>query len=132
MPNKYPNKKGWDVPKQKHKVKNWREYNAALKRRGDITVWLSEDAISKWYEKNRVYDGTGTPQYYTDFAIMTCHEIRQVYKLPLRQTEGFINSLFSLMNIALSCPSFRGCLQLGLNDLNNRSKLAKVLFRHKQ
>ncbi|WP_423063566.1 hypothetical protein [Candidiatus Paracoxiella cheracis] len=27
MPNKYPNKKGWTIPKQKYKVSHWREYN---------------------------------------------------------------------------------------------------------
>ena len=80
-PNKYPNKKGWNVPKQKHKVTNWSEYNAALKRRGDITVWLSDNAITQWYEEDRVYDGSGTPPLFTDFAIITCHEIRQVYRV---------------------------------------------------
>jgi len=39
MPNKYPEKKGWDVPKQQYKVTNWPEYNAALCRRGEIDVW---------------------------------------------------------------------------------------------
>lgn len=128
MPNKYPNKKGWDVPKQKHKVTNWTEYNAALKRRGDITVWLSEGAIAKWYEKDRVYDGTGTPQLFTDFAIITCHEIRQVYRLPLRQSEGFINSLFSLMNIPLRCPNF-STLSKRLSVLNIRSPRYKKTDR---
>lgn len=117
MPNKYPNKKGWKVPKQKHKVTNWSEYNAALKRRGDITVWLSDDAIAQWYEKDRVYNGSGTPLLYTDFAIITCHEIRQVYRLPLRQTEGFINSIFAMLNIPLSCPSF-STLSTRLSVLN--------------
>ncbi|MDF1758630.1 MAG: IS5 family transposase [Legionellaceae bacterium] len=117
MPNKYPSKKGWDVPKQKYKVKNWPEYNAALKSRGDITVWISNDVISQWYEKDRIYDGTGTPQYYTDLAIIICHEIRQVYRLALRQTEGFINSLFSLMNIPLFCPSY-STLSTRLSALN--------------
>ena len=120
MPNKYPNKKGWNVPKQKHKVTNWSEYNAALKRRGDITVWLSDDAISQWYEKDRIYDGSGTPPLFTDFAIITCHEIRQVYRLPFRQTEGFINSLFAMLNIPLSCPSF-STLSTRLSALNIQS-----------
>ena len=30
MPNKYPVKKGWDVPKQKYKVINWSDYNIAV------------------------------------------------------------------------------------------------------
>jgi hypothetical protein len=117
MPNKYPKKKGWNVPKQKYKLTNWAEYNEALCRRGDITVWFSEEAIGQWYEKNRVYDGTGTPPLYTDFAIITCHEIRQVYHLPLRQTQGFINSLFFLMNIPLACPHYT-VLSRRLNELN--------------
>ena len=29
MPNKYAEKKGWKVPKQKYKIKNWSEYNEA-------------------------------------------------------------------------------------------------------
>jgi len=117
MPNKYPKKKGWNVRKQKYKLTNWAEYNEALCRRGDITVWLSEEAIGQWYEKDRVYDGTGTPPLYTDFAIITCHEIRQVYHLPLRQAQGFINSLFFLMNVPLACPHYT-VLSRRLNELN--------------
>ena len=106
MPNKYPERKGWTAPKQKHKVTDWSEYNKALRRRGDITVWLSDDAISQWYQSDRVYAGTGAPKLYTDFSIITCHEIRLVYKLPLRQCQGFIEALFQLMDIPLSCPDY--------------------------
>lgn len=106
MPNKYPEKKGWDIPKQKHKLTNWPEYNAGLRQRGAIDVWLSEEAISLWYEKERVYDGTGAPRNYSDFAIRTCHEIRLVYRLPLRQCQGFIDSLFRQMGVELSCPDY--------------------------
>ena len=106
MPNKYPEKKGWKVPKQKYKLSNWSEYNESLRHRGSIDVWLSVDAISQWYEAERVYDGTGTPKWYSDFAIRTCHEIRLVYRLPLRQTQGFIDSLFRQMGIDLACPDY--------------------------
>ncbi len=116
MPNKYAEKKGWNIPKQKYKLTNWSEYNNSLRRRGDITVWLSADAISQWYEKDRVYDGTGTPKRFSDFAIITCHEIRQVYRLPLRQSLGFIDSLFRLMGLPLNCPDF-SCLSKRLKEL---------------
>ena len=125
MPNKYAKKKGWDVPKQKYKLRNWSEYNEALRRRGEIDVWLSEEAISLWYAKERVYDGTGAPKRFSDFAIITCHEIHQVYRLPLRQTEGFINSLFRIMNIALVCPDF-SCLSKRL------AKLGLKVPKHKK
>ena len=42
MPNKWLNEKGIEIKKQKHKVSNWSDYNANLKRRGDIEVWLSQ------------------------------------------------------------------------------------------
>ncbi|MDP3704941.1 MAG: hypothetical protein Q8R24_03400 [Legionellaceae bacterium] len=44
MPNKYPEKEGWNVPRQKYKLSNWPEYNKSLRRRGSIDVWLSPDA----------------------------------------------------------------------------------------
>ena len=34
--------------KTKYKVKNWREYEAGLRKRGDITVWFDEVAIDAW------------------------------------------------------------------------------------
>lgn len=33
------------IPKQKQRVINWAEYNEGLRRRGDLTVWISEDAV---------------------------------------------------------------------------------------
>jgi len=51
MPNKYPAKKGWNVPKQAYKLTNWSDYNAALCRRGEIDVWLSLNAVSQWYDR---------------------------------------------------------------------------------
>ena len=98
MPNKYAKKKGWKLPKQKYKTSNWDEYTQGLRDRGNIEIWISDEAINNWYEMSRIYDGTGAPKKYTDFAIITCHEVRQVYRLPLRQCQGFINSIFALKN----------------------------------
>ena len=120
MPNKYPEKKGWDVPKQKYTVSNWSDYNESLRSRGGITVWLSNDAIENWVVKDRVYDGSGTPILFTDFAITTCHEIRQVYRLPLRQCQGFINSLFKMKNLPISSPDY-STLSKRLKELNIKS-----------
>ena len=49
MPNKYAEKKGWELPKQKYKISNWTEYTQALRDRGNIEVWISDEAISNWY-----------------------------------------------------------------------------------
>jgi hypothetical protein len=77
-----------------------------MKMRGDIAIWLSPDVIQQWHVADRIYDGNGAPHLYSDMAILTVHEIRQVFKLPLRQCEGFVNALFSLMKLDLRCPSF--------------------------
>ena len=119
MPNKWLNQKGISINPQRHKVANWPEYNASLKRRGDIEVWLSQDLIDAWYHEERIYDGSGSSKYYTDAAIIACHELRQVYKLPLRQAQGFINSLFRIMGLELQCPDY-SLLSKRLKALNIR------------
>ena len=83
IPNKYEQKKGWHVPKQKHNVSNWLDYTHALKKRGSIEIWMIQEAIDNWYVSERVQDGTGTPMKFIDFIITICHEIRQIYKLAL-------------------------------------------------
>ena len=73
MPNKYREKKGWKLPKQKYKVSNWRDYNNSLRQRGNIEVWITDDVIKSWHEAERVYDGTGAPKKFTDLEIGRAH-----------------------------------------------------------
>jgi hypothetical protein len=80
-----------------HKVENWSEYNDALVDRGRLTVWLSEDAIEGW--KDQSPPQQGAQWIFTDLAIQTCLQIKVVYGLGLRETEGFIASLFELMGL---------------------------------
>lgn len=70
--------------------RDWYDYNNKMKMRGDITIWLSQDVIDQWTIADRQYDGSGTLLLFSDMAIMTVHEIRQVFRLPLRQCEGFV------------------------------------------
>ena len=39
---------GSSTYKTKYRVANWAAYNQALVRRGDVTVWLSAEAIAAW------------------------------------------------------------------------------------
>src|SRR5207248_9295735 len=104
MPNKYPKKKGWNVPKQKHKLQNWPDYNDALRQRGAIEIWISAEAINNWYEPNRVYDRSEERRVGKECRIIRCHEVRKENKLPLRQCEGFIKTIFNLMNLDITVP----------------------------
>ena len=58
MPYKYPQEHGWNVPKQKYKLKNWSQYSNALKNRGRIDLWLDKEAIDNWYEEDQENVGT--------------------------------------------------------------------------
>jgi len=84
--------------KSKYKVENWPEYNAGLVNRGGITFYISEDIASSW---NHDEDSKkpGGQRKYTDIAIQTSLTMRLIYSLGLRQTEGFMNSLFDILGL---------------------------------
>ncbi len=88
--------------KTKYRIRNWREYERGLRSRGDVTIWLSEDAIAAWIPpKNGLRGGQ---RRYSNLAIRTASPLRVVFGLPLRQTEGFLDSLLSLMSRDLKAP----------------------------
>jgi len=41
------------IPKQKHKLMNWRAYDASLRQRGSLTVWFTDEAIESWRAEPR-------------------------------------------------------------------------------
>ena len=55
--------------KTKYRVANWPAYNQALVRRGDVTVWLSSDAIAAWTPRRS--GRRGGQRRYSDLAIET-------------------------------------------------------------
>jgi hypothetical protein len=90
------------IPKQKHKVANWAEYDAALRQRGSLTVWFTEAAVAAWEAEPRTTPG-GQP-HYSDLAITTALTLKAVFRLALRQTEGLIGSIIGLLGLDLSVP----------------------------
>ncbi len=78
-------------------VENWDEYNDALVDRGRLTVWISEGAIEEWKANREPQQGA--QWIFTDQAIKTCLQVKMVYGLGLRETEGFVESLFGLMGL---------------------------------
>ena len=81
---------------------NWPEYERALIRRGDITLWLSADAIAAWTPAPS--GRRGGQRKFSDHGIETALTLRLVFGLPLRQAEGFLRSVLSLMNVDLEAP----------------------------
>jgi len=113
--------------KDKYKILNWGEYNKSLKNRGRITLWISDDAVTAWeYEGQRERGGKIV---YSDLAIETCLTIKQVFHLKLRQTEGFVESLFTIMEIEKSVPDFStmsrraGTLEINLKAIKQSGNI---------
>jgi len=95
-------KKTQSRPKPLYRVQNWSEYEKALVQRGSITFWLSEDFEQTWLyrgEKQR-----GSQFDYSAKAIEIMLTIKEVFHLTNRGVEGFVRSLFQMMNIHLPVP----------------------------
>jgi hypothetical protein len=104
MPHKFNADRRAKIPKQKRRVINCAPYDESLRRRGDLTVWISEDALAVWSAPRRTTPG-GQPVY-SDLAIEMCLTLRMVFKQPLRQTEGLMRSISKLMGVDIAVPHF--------------------------
>src|SRR4051794_27468107 len=91
MPNKFNDARRHHIPKMRFRVTNWTAYEAGLRRRGSLTLWVSEDAIADWRAAPRTTPG-GQARY-SDVAIEAAVMVRLVFHQPLRQTEGLLGSL---------------------------------------
>ena len=69
---KYPKRSQYKYAKSRYRIGNWPEYEAGLRRRGDLTVWLSEDAINSWREPPS--GKPGGQRTYADIAIEAAQE----------------------------------------------------------
>lgn len=85
-----------------YKIKNWRAYNEALKRRGSLTIWF--DPEMTWEASPT---GTrGRQRTYSDAAIQACLTMKVLFSMALRQTTGFVESLLQLSGLDWSVPDF--------------------------
>jgi len=90
-------------PKPSYRIRNWSDYDAALKQRGSLTFWIDEAVIDGWINAQKS-GRRGASKHYSDGAIALMATVQSLFNLPGRQTEGFLESLFSLMGIDLPVP----------------------------
>ena len=88
-----------------YRVTNWKEYNESLVRRGDVTLWFSEDALASWEHANQGVK-VGRPFTYSDGAIECLLTLRELFRLPYRQTEGLGRALVKLLEADVAIPDF--------------------------
>jgi hypothetical protein len=97
VPFKQHSKGHRHIPRQRQRVTNWRDYDAALRNRGSLTVWFGEEALAGCRAQPR--KTPGGQAYYSSLAIETALTLRAVFKLALRQSEGLIGSIMRMLAI---------------------------------
>jgi IS5 family transposase len=88
--------------KTKYRVGNWASCDRALVQRGDVTLWFAPEALTAW--RPSPTGRRGAQPLFSDLAIEAALTLRLVFRLPLRQTEGFLRSILRLMDLDLEAP----------------------------
>jgi len=104
MPHKHNAARRHHIGKMKFKVTNWAEYEAGLRRRGSLTLWITPEALAGWAAPRRKTRG-GQPLY-SDLAIETTLMLGMVLGLRLRQSEGLLSSVLDMRFFLTLCGSF--------------------------
>ncbi len=104
MPNKHNEDRRHHIANKSMKVTNWAEYNDGLRRRGSLTLWITEEAIATWQAPALLT--RGGQSHYSDTAIETNVLIRAAFRMPLRQAQGLMMSVFELLEVGLAVPNF--------------------------
>ena len=86
----------------RYRTTNWPSYNAALRSRGSLTVWL--DKNMQWFAA--ASGKRGRSPKFSDAAIQFCLSIKNLFGLALRQAVGFVESLLKLSGLHWPVPDF--------------------------
>ena len=105
MPFKHNAARRHRIPQARYRVRNWPAYEAGLRRRGDLTLWLDGDALAGWHAPRR--STPGGQARYSDAAIELVLVLRLVFHPALRQAEGFAASVLRLLGQELRVPGTR-------------------------
>ncbi|MFO1375149.1 MAG: transposase, partial [Agitococcus sp.] len=86
----------------KYRTTNWSSYNAALKTRGSLMLWIDKEM--SWH--GEATGKRGRIMTFSDRAIQFCLTIKGLFGLPLRQTTGFVESLIRLAGLTWAVPDY--------------------------
>jgi transposase len=102
MPHKAKDPRRHKFPKARYRIENWPTYDAALRDRGDLTVWVTPEALAAWHPPTS--GRRGRSPTYSNMAIETGMMLRLAFGRPWRQTEGLLRSVAQLMNLEVGIP----------------------------
>ena len=89
-----------------YRVRNGREYETGLRARGSLTVWLglTDGKLANWNSPRPTRRKPGRQRQYSNHAIETTVTLGLVFGLASRQTEGFLRSRLTLLNLDNDVP----------------------------
>jgi hypothetical protein len=102
VPFKFNSKGRHHIPRQRRRVTNWRDYDAALRHRGSLTIWFTEEALAGWKAQPRTTPGG--QRHCSDLAIETALTLRAAFRLALRHSKGLIGSIMRMPDLDLQIP----------------------------
>ena len=76
----------------RYRVRNWSVYNRALVGRGNLTLWIYQQAVESWRDASGSGACGGRPRIYTDTSIACALVVNAVFHLSLRATQGVLES----------------------------------------
>ena len=104
----------------RYRTTNWSDYNAALRKRGSLPIWLDKEMA--WFAP---HDGSpDRPAVFSNAAIQFCLSIKVLFKLPLRQAAGMVASLLRLAGLDWPVPDY--------STLCRRQKTLKVQIPYRR
>ena len=92
-----------------YRVRNWSEYEAGLRARGSLTVWLdlTDGTLANWDAPRPTHRKPGRPRQYSNHAIETAVTLGMVFGLasspPL--TMGFMHQRLNLTVSTIPLPA---------------------------
>ena len=104
----------------RYRTTNWSAYNAALRKRGSLLIWLDKEMA--WHAPHE--GRPGRPPVFSNAAIQFCLSIKVLFKLPLRQTAGMVASLLRLAGLDWPVPDY--------STLCRRQKTMKVQIPYRR
>ncbi len=89
---KYPKPSQYKYAKSQYRVRNWPGYEAGLKKRGDLTVWIAGDALNAWRKLHLAVDAETGEIVWSDLTARRTHDCTPVPTL-LEQLDDPIEPL---------------------------------------
>jgi Transposase DDE domain len=90
--------------KPRYRLRNWKEYNAALVRRGSLTFWIDEEVLKRWRGPAAAH--RGRRRLLSEEALQALFMLQSFFRLPLRALEGLCRSILTLLEVNLPVPDY--------------------------